>query len=190
MDLHRIGIKVPMQDGAVVPALEFIHVFHRWIQERVLPGTLVDVADYSHVHHGPGVVLIAHELNYAVDDHEGRRGLSCYAKRTLEGDLTARLVTVTRQTLVACDLLEREARLGGRVRFDAGTLELFANDRLAAPNNADTEAAILPVLKPLLRKLYPGRDCRIEREAEPRARFTLRIDSGAGAAAAEVLERL
>lgn len=190
MELHRIGIKVPMQDGAALPALEFILAFHRWIQDRVLSGTVIDVADYSHVHEGPGILLITHEGNYAVDDHDGRRGLSYYTKHALEGDLAARIATVARRTLQACDLLEKETRFAGKLKFDAGRLELFANDRLEAPNTPATEAAIGPALQSVLERLYAGKPWRLARETEPRARFTLRIDSGATVSAAELLKRL
>ena len=190
MDLHRIGIKVPIQDGLTLPALDFIQVFHQWIQAHTLPGVLIDVADYSHVHHGPGILLVAHAGNYSVDEIGGWRGLSYYGKHTLPGDLTARLTTVCRLALQACDLLEREPRFAGKLRFNAGELELFANDRLEAPNTAATEAAILPALKALLGKLYPGRDCKILREPDGRERFALKIAGAAPATAAELLKRL
>jgi hypothetical protein len=190
MELHRIGIKVPMQEGLALPALEFIQVFHQWIQAHALPGILIDVADYSHVHHGPGILLVAHAGNYSVDEIGGWRGLSYYSKHALPGDLTARLTAVCHLALQVCDLLERDARFAGKLRFNAGELELFANDRLKAPNTAATETAILPALKALLGKLYPGRECKIAREPDARERFALKIASGAPATAAELLNRL
>ncbi len=190
MELHRIGIKVPIQEGLTLPALDFIQVFHQWIQAHTLPGVLIDVADYSHVHHGPGVLLVAHAGNYSVDEIGGWRGLSYYSKHTLSGDLTERLATVCRLALQACELLEREARFAGKLKFNAGELELFANDRLEAPNIAATEAALLPSVKLLLAKIYPGRECRIVRELDARERFSLKIASGAPATAADLLAKI
>jgi len=190
MELHRIGIKVPMQEGLALPALEFIQVFHGWIQAHTLPGTLIDVADYSHVHHGPGILLVAHAGNYSVDEIGGWRGLSYYSKHPVPGDLTARISAVCRLALQACDLLERDARFGGKLRFNAGELELFANDRLEAPNTAATETTILPALKLLLGKLYPGRECKMTREPDARERFALKIVSGASVTAAELLTKI
>ena len=46
---------------------EFIPVFHDWIQTQQLAELLIDVADYRHVPHGPGVVLVAHDAHYAMD---------------------------------------------------------------------------------------------------------------------------
>ncbi|MBI1732321.1 MAG: hypothetical protein HYR49_06080 [Gammaproteobacteria bacterium] len=190
MELHRIGIKVPMQEGLTLPALDFIQVFHQWIQAHTLPGVLIDVADYSHVHHGPGILLITHAGNYSVDEIGGRRGVSYYSKHALPGDLTARLITVCRLALQACDLLEREARFAGKLKFNAGELELFANDRLEAPNTAATETAILPAVKSLLGKLYPGAESTVERDPDTRERFTLRIDSGMQADSAKLLKNV
>jgi hypothetical protein len=190
MELHRIGIKVPMQDGSGLPALDFIQVFHEWIHRKALAGVLIDVADYSHVHHGPGILLITHEGNYSIDDTGGRRGLCYYGKHALPGDLAARLEEIARRVFKAADLLEHETRFAGKLRFDAGQLDLFANDRLEAPNNAATEAAVLPAVKILLAKLYPGHNCTIAREAEARERFALRIASGAPAGASELLAKI
>ena len=54
--------------GAAIP------VFHRWIQDRVCPEMLIDVADYRHVPNGPGVVLMGHEASYSLDNTKGRLG--------------------------------------------------------------------------------------------------------------------
>ena len=43
-DLHKIGIKFYTAGGDDVPLTDFIPVFHRWIQNGSLEGTLVDVA--------------------------------------------------------------------------------------------------------------------------------------------------
>jgi hypothetical protein len=190
MQLHRIGIKVPMADGANLSSLDFIQVFHQWIQNQTLSGTLIDVADYSHVQQGPGILLITHAGNYAVDDHDGRRGLSYYSKRELAGDLLQRIREVTRRVLQACVLLEQEPRFAGKLRFNAGELELFANDRLAAPNNADTAAAIGPVVQAWLGSLHPGRECGCEYRSDGRDRFSMRLNSGVTATAEELLGRL
>ncbi|MGC4094191.1 MAG: hypothetical protein QM756_41025 [Polyangiaceae bacterium] len=38
----------------------YVPVFHRWIRENVLNELMIDVVDYSHVAHGPEVVLLGH----------------------------------------------------------------------------------------------------------------------------------
>ena len=77
MDLQKIGMKFFAEDGSTIDLVEFIPIFHRWIQNKALSDLLIDVADYSHVHAGPGILLIAHEGNYAVDETGNRRGDEC-----------------------------------------------------------------------------------------------------------------
>ena len=64
MDLQRIGIKIFADKPAPVPVREFIPVFHSWIQKQAVENhLLIDVHDYSHMHQGPGILLVAQEAN-------------------------------------------------------------------------------------------------------------------------------
>jgi hypothetical protein len=188
-DLHRIGIKVSSAGGAF-PARELVPVFHRWIQTAAIPGhLLIDVADYDHVPDGPGILLVAHEGNLGMDLTGGRLGLLYSRKQPLAGDLAARLRACTATALHACRLLEQDATLAGRVRFDAGTLEIFANDRLHAPNDAATRDAFQPVLDALLRTLYGDASRTVTRPSDRRARFGVTV-SGPAATVDQLLARL
>ena len=63
MDSSRIGIKLFLANPKV-HLEDVVTVFHSWIQQQALAGTLlIDVADYLHVPTGPGIVLVAHEAN-------------------------------------------------------------------------------------------------------------------------------
>ena len=175
-DLQRIGVKIACADPAF-PALELVPVFHRWIQTAALPGHLwIDVADYDHVPEGPGILLVGHEANLGLDEVGNRVGLLYYRKQPLAGDLPARLRAALTTTLQACRLLEKDAALGGRLRFEAGTLELFANDRLAAPNQAATYDAFQPTLDALLRTVYGDAQCTVARPTDARSRFGVTVD--------------
>ena len=61
-------------------------MFHSWIQEQVGEGLLLDVADYRHVHEGPGVILIGYEGNYSVDNTDNRLGVRYNRKAALDGN--------------------------------------------------------------------------------------------------------
>ena len=51
---------------------DFIPVFHRWIQKQTVSGhLLIDVHDYSHIHQGPGILLVGHEGNFSIDLADG-----------------------------------------------------------------------------------------------------------------------
>ena len=44
-----------------------------------------DVADYSHMHAGPGIVLVANDANVSIDESDDRRGLLYSRKSPLSG---------------------------------------------------------------------------------------------------------
>ena len=136
MDLYKIGIKLFVTNPQAVSLRDFIPVFHGWIQQQKIAGhQLIDVHDYSHVHNGPGILLVAHEGNFSMDQEGGRLGLLYYRKRPLEGGFEANLKSVTETALQACKLLESEPKLDG-IKFDTREILVIANDRLLAPNDA------------------------------------------------------
>jgi hypothetical protein len=192
MELDRIGVKVFVEENTPIDLLQLIPVFHRWIQLRALEDLLIDVADYSHVQAGPGILLVAHEGNYGFDETGNRRGLVYYNKRPLAAeDLGEGLATVCRKALKACQLLERKTpELQDRLRFRGEALQLFANDRLAAPNTEATADALQPALDALLARLYPGGATRITREPDPKERFTLTIEAAEPVTVDALLDRL
>jgi hypothetical protein len=190
MDLYKIGVKFFAENAAALDLLELIPVFHRWIQTRGLEDLLVDVADYSHVHAGPGIVLVAHEGNYAFDETDNRRGLMYYSKRPLAGDLQQRLASVCRKTLKACQLLEQAPELKGNLVFRGNELQLFSNDRLIAPNEEWTSTALEPALGSLLQQLYPGSEVKLEGERDPKERFSVTAKTAQPVSIATLLERL
>jgi hypothetical protein len=151
-----------------------VALFHRFIRDGRIPDdTLVDVADYGHVHHGPGVMLIGHAADHAIDQGEGRPGLLFSRKRGGSGDAEARLADAFRRTITAARLIEAEPGL--EIRFDPGELLLRLPDRLNDPNSDETLARIRPPLEAVLRRVYAARPVRLEREGDPREPFTLRI---------------
>jgi hypothetical protein len=126
----------------------FIPVFHHWIQAQRLDDVLIDVADYRHVPHGPGVLLIGHDAQYAMDQSEGRLGL----------------------------LYSRRREFQGKLRFRTDTLQLRINDRLLAPNTKEAYADLRRHLHPFLAQLYPEDQVTIEHRAESSSRLTVAIE--------------
>jgi len=191
-ELQRIGLKVFASDDSAVRAREFVPIFHRWIQTRALGELLlVDVADYAHVPEGPGAVLVAHEGNFSIDLADERLGLLFYRKTPAPGTLVDRLRRLAHITLQAARLLEQDPALAGRLRFRGEALELFANDRLLAPNDDATRMAFAPALRELLTTLYGAVDCRVETpQRDRRERFALHITAPAAVSVADLLTRL
>jgi hypothetical protein len=173
MDIpRRIKVKYFVQDPAKLDLPALTPVFHRWIQERRVPGLLLDVADYKHVQDGPGIVLIGHDADYSLDLNGGRAGLVYDRKRGWqEGDSLAERVRIVLQgALVGCQTLESD--LAGGLRFQLDEAELSLVDRLATPNEPAVYEAASAEIRPALDEFY-GRDNYTLTRASEDPRHTL-----------------
>ncbi|MGH7856127.1 MAG: hypothetical protein ACREQY_02270 [Candidatus Binatia bacterium] len=189
-DLQKLAIKLFAEPGTSPALPEFIPVFHRWIQTGPVEDLLIDVADYSHVEAGPGILLVAHEGNYAVDMAGGRMGLLYSRKQPFEGSLVERLTAVTRAALRACRLLEEAPELEGRIRFRGDEMLIVANDRLRAPNTDETLAELRGALGEFFARVYGGMAVSLEREADPKERFSVTARVGHESGIEPLLRRL
>ena len=187
MDLQRIGIKFFAADPAAVPVREFIPIFHTWIQKQAVENhLLIDVHNYSHIHNGPGILLVAQEGNFSIDMADGRMGLLYYRKKGDGG-----IASILRIALQACSLLEAEPLLAGRLHFRTDEMMVVANDRLQAPNNDETLAALKPELSAALKQLLPNGAFTLARSsANPKERFAIRVKSGQAESIHALLSRI
>jgi hypothetical protein len=190
MDLYKFGIKFFTADGERIEILKLIPMYHRWIQQNTLEDLLIDVADYSHVPAGPGVMLIAHEGNYALDETAHERGVLYYSKARLTGELSERITGVARKALKAAQLMSADPDLEGTVKVPGNRLQFLANDRLLAPNTDATYAEIEPALKTFLQRLYAGAPYTIEREGDPKERLSVKVKTDGDAPLDALLARL
>ena len=189
MDAQRLQLKIfvtPDSAKAVEPEA-FIPVLHRWIKERVLPELVVEVANYVHVPQGAGGVLIGHGSDYFMDEGDGRLGL-LYSRKRAGPPPAERLADLARRTLHAADLLERDPALSGKLRFATNELLFRVNDRLEAPSNDATFAALEPELGALARRLF-GSPFELTRKGGPKDLFAVRFTSPTSAPLALLLER-
>src|SRR5580704_18683476 len=141
MQFQHVNVKLLVQNPSEAALEPLIPVFHGWIENQNGDELLIDVADYTHVPAGPGIVLIGHEGNYSVDNTDNRLGVRYNRKATFGGSNQECLAQAARAALTACRRLEAESRLGGSFRFNGQDIEIFVNDRLIAPNTAATRAA-------------------------------------------------
>ena len=190
MDLNKFGIKFFAQDAQGFDILKLIPVYHRWIQRNALQDLLIDVADYSHVPSGPGVMLIAHEGNYALDETGHERGVVYYSKNKLTGDLSERFAHVAQRALKAAELMREDAELEGAVKVPGNRLQFFANDRLVAPNTDAAYAEIEPSLRTFLDRLYAGAPYTLTREGDPKERLSIRVQTDRPVELQTLLDRL
>jgi hypothetical protein len=191
MDLHKFGIKFFTPDAAKFDILRLIPVYHRWIQQHALEDLLIDVADYSHVPAGPGVMLIAHEGNYALDETGHERGVLYYSKHRLAAEQPEqRFAQVASKALQAARLLAEDAALEGAVKARGNELQFFANDRLVAPNTDAAFAELEPALRAFLERLYAGANYTLVRESDAKERLSVRVRADSDATLETLLSRV
>jgi hypothetical protein len=199
MSTLRITVKYFIKDPAAVHLPDFIPVFHSWIQARSVEGLLVDVTDYKHVYQGPGVILIGHEVDYAIDTTGGRPGLLIRRKHLLNGSppvdtgigLQDQLRASILLALQACRVLEAEPSLGGKISFRTDEVELGFPDRLRAPNTPETFETVRNDILAVTNELYPAAQVSIQPASmDVRRTFTASIQIPGAPALAELVTQL
>src|SRR5881394_572829 len=125
-EIHKISIKLFVERDTFAPS-EFVPIFHRWIQTHALPEhLLIDVADYAHVHAGPGIVLVSAEAKVHMDRGENRLGLMYVRKQPIAGatSFSEQLRGTLLQALKAAMTLEQDPELRGRLTFRTNEIVL------------------------------------------------------------------
>jgi len=189
MQAYKISIKLFATKDEFAPS-EFVPVFHHWIQTQALADHLmIDVADYAHVHNGPGTVLVTQQANLYTDRGDGRLGLLYSRKLPVDGADTfvERLRHVLTSALKCAALLEREPSLSGRVTFRTNEFLIRINDRLLAPNTAETFAAMKGDLEQVAKEVY-GQPARLEHKPSPLTLFEVRVSTSQSPTIAAMLE--
>lgn len=177
MDLQKLAVKFFIEQPDAIPLTEFIDVFHGWIQAT--DGAYHDVADYSHMQAGPGIVLIANDANLSIDETENRRGLLYASKGKLDGSNQEKLRTVLRAALANCRKLEDEPALRGKLRFSRKELAVSVNDRAVAINSREAFEELKADLAPVTREFFGDAEVEFSRNDDPRRRLSVRIASSA-----------
>jgi hypothetical protein len=140
MDVFKISAKLYAARWAVEPG-EILAAFHRWIVAQNMAGhTWIDVADYSHVHGGPGVVLVGIEANVSVEQSDGTWGVVYNRKQRWPDapDLIGRLSAAVRGAAQCAAIFSVDPVLAGRIDFTGDRVLIRLNDRLLAPNSERT----------------------------------------------------
>src|SRR5689334_5067862 len=171
MNVQHINVKFYIENGESVNLPDFYPVFNAWTQTQRLDDLLVDVADYLHVHNGPGMLLIGHLADYSLDNRAGRLGLLYNRKEQVEGTTQDKLTQAVRAALAVALILQNENGL----KFNGQEVQLIINDRLIAPNNTKTFGALEPDLKTFFNKLFNGAEYTLTNIVEPRERFTVNV---------------
>jgi hypothetical protein len=171
MNVQHMNIKFFLENPETANLAEYAAVFNSWIQTQRLEELLIDVADYLHVHNGPGIMLICHEADYSLDNRAGRLGLLYNRKAQVEGTTQEKFAQAVHAALTAAQILEKENGL----KFVGSEVQLIVNDRLLVPNAVETYAVLEPELSAFLDRLYAGATYALSQHADPRQRFTVNV---------------
>lgn len=187
MDTHKIAVKFYFDKGQDVTPEAWFKTFNTWISANEGPDVLIDVVDYHHVKNGPSTMLIGHEYDIVIDDSDGKRGLLYNRKRAVDGDdFGQRLATVVKQACEACKRVETDTD----VAFRGSEVRVVINDRLNAPNTAETLAAIQADLDAVLQKLYGDATVSVSRREDPKVRLTLDVKADGNWSVDQLLSNL
>lgn len=191
MNAYKISVKFFIDDPASVDGHEIVPVLHGWIQRHAVKNhLLIDVADYEHVHNGPGTVLVAHEANFLTDRYDGRLGLTYQRKQPLDGSFEDRLRQAYGAVLEGCQRLEEDEKLAGRVKFRTDESAIRIHDRLLAPNTIETLNAVKPAIEKVAGELYLGKSVDIEHYAGANTLFEVRVRASESPSIDALLNRL
>jgi hypothetical protein len=188
MELQKLSVKFFVERPEAIPLSDFIDIFHGWIQAS--DGDYHDVADYSHMQAGPGIVLIANDANVSIDEADNRRGLLFSQKSPLSGSNREKLRRVFRAALESCRKLEEEPGVRGKLRFAANEAMISVNDRLIAANSEEAFAEIKADIDSAARELFGGVDVNCERHGDPRQRLSVRVKTSMPIDPRKALENL
>jgi hypothetical protein len=191
MQLQHVNVKLLLANPDELDLEPLVPVFHSWIQNQVAEELLLDVADYRHVYSGPGVMLIGLEANYSVDNTDNRPGVRYNRKAAVEGSNQDRLRQAALAALTACERLEADPRLDGKIRFNGRDIEIFVNDRLLVPNNDSTREAAKPDLDAFIQKLFADGDYSLSMNgSDSRSLFAVSVKSVQPFSVADLLHNL
>ena len=189
-DLSRVCVKVYAHEGHDLggEAALLVPIYHEWIRDGVLDLVMLDVADYSHVPDGPGMMLVTHELNFAMDRADGRLGLLAQRRIDFGGTGVEAVEDTLARALDFAARLERDARVQGKLTFDPTSLRIEANDRLRAPNTDEGYESFEPVVREAVTGAFPGRAVTVSRvRNDPRDRLSVEVRVAGLATVGEVV---
>jgi hypothetical protein len=191
LELQHVNVKLLLNARENLDLAPLIQIFNNWIQNQSPEELLLDIADYRHVPAGPGVIIIGHEGNFSVDNTGARLGVRYNRKAALDGSNQDRLKQATRAALTACQRLESEPLLAGKLRFDGQELDIFVNDRLMAPNLDYTRDILGPEFETFANKLFSGSEYSLSYiTSDPRSLFTVSLKAARPFSIADLLQNL
>lgn len=159
--IGRVYAKI-FSPSPAIPDERFVPVFHRWIRQRAVRGVLIDVADYTHVPDGPGVILVGHDISFALDRSDGQFGLVAQRRRPFVGDSVDGVVATLEALFTVADGLEHDVS-DAKLDFGRTRIRIEANDRLRVPNSDDGFVRLEPIAAAAAKRVFADREIVVKR---------------------------
>ena len=155
MNIQKFGVKLFFNTNGSINSKDFIPVFHSWIQDNIFDDhLLIDVADYSHISDGPGVMLISHEGNFSLDQENQQPGIMYMRKTEIAGSFTERFNMVLSTVIKAANRLS-DNNISKQVDYKPNLFRFITNDRLYAENTANNQDLYKQNIQKALDGKYP-----------------------------------
>ncbi len=172
MNPQKIQIKLFAQENLDASLESYIPIFHRFIREDVIDEMMMDVADYTHVPRGIGVLLVGHSADVAIDQGEGRPGLLFSRKREVPNDAPL-IADALRRALDIAERLNDDNAVEGPTGFTRNEILIRFPDRLHVQNDEAGFSLVKADLEKALTELAGGQ-YELKREGDPREPLTIR----------------
>ena len=178
MNLQHVNVRIFVDGDLQIDLERVIEVFHEWVAAQSVDEMMIDVVDYRHVPAGPGVVMVGHEADYALDETGNRPALRYNRKAPLAGSNVDRFIQAYRAASKLCSRLE--SQFDG-LKFSRLEFELAVNDRALAPNTDESRDAVATDVAAFVRTVSGSDEFSTDYDRDRRAVFGVIITLSAPA---------
>ncbi len=174
IDLQRVDLKLLLEAPADPDLDPFLVIFDRWRKAPGHPSDWVDLADYAHMPHGPGILIAGKRDTFSVNLNPPGPGLLTSVRGGLGGSLEQRFREAFRRAAELNAAVLGEPEFPPAMAPIEGAWEIFANDRLQCPNTDGTDRLLRAPLAAAL-EVPPG---AITRHSDPLGRLGYSVRAG------------
>jgi hypothetical protein len=189
-EIQKISLKILSDASPALNLDPLLSIFARWRSETSHPAKWVDLADYAHMQHGAGIVLIGNVCNFSFDMGGPAPGILYVRKKGLSGCIKERLRTSLRDSFQLSERLLGEQEFPAGVRLKWGELELAFNDRLETPNTAETDRGLRPAVSAVLDDLFGPGQYSLQRYSDPARVYGFAVRATAAPQLGSLMEHL
>lgn len=175
VDLQRIHLKLLAKAPSNFSVDPFLSIFARQRSEQENLERWVDLADYAHMPRGAGMLLVGHRANFSIDLGDPGPGFLYAGKLALTGSIEKRILETFGRCLALVEVLLKQPEYPSSLEPCWGSWELVINDRLTAPNTAETDTVLRADIETALDVLFGVDNYVTELQNDSRKRYGVSI---------------